>query len=86
MLLLTKKELKSHQDAKACYICGKRILKKLSKTINYRKVRDHCHYTGKYRGATHNICNLKFNVPNEIPVLFRNSSNYDYHFIIKELA
>ena len=59
MLPLTKEELKSHQDAKVCYICGKRILKKLSKSINYWKVRDHCHYTGKFRGAAHNICNLK---------------------------
>ena len=47
MLPLTKEELKSHQDAKLCYISGKRILKKLSKTINYWEVRDHCHYTGK---------------------------------------
>ena len=85
MLLLTKEELKSHQDAKVCYICGKRILKELSKSINYRKFRDHCHYTGKYRGATHSICNLKFNVPNEITVAFHNVSNYDY-FFIKELA
>ena len=65
---------------------GKRILKKLSKTINYWKVRDHCHCTGKYRGAALSIFNLKFNVPNEIPVVFHNGSNYDYHFIIKELA
>ena len=86
MLPLTKEELKSHQDAKVCYICGKSILKKLSKTINHWKVRDHCHYTGKYRGATHNICNLKFNVPNEIPVACHNGSNYDYHFVIKELS
>ena len=61
---LTKEGLKSHQDAKLCYICRKRIFKKLSKSINYRKVRDQCHYTGKYRGAAHNICNLKFNVSN----------------------
>ena len=86
MLPLTKEELKSHQDAKVCYICRKRILKKLSKSINYRKVREHCHYTGKFRRAAHGICNLKFNVPNEIPVAFHNGSNYDYHFIIKELA
>ena len=60
--------------------------KKLSKSINYQKVRDYCHYTGKYSGAGHSICNLKLNVPNEIPVVFDNGSNYDYHFIIKELA
>ena len=50
------------------------------------EVRDHCHYTGKYRGAAHNICNLKLNVPNEILVVFHNGSSYDYHFIIKELT
>ena len=61
----------------------KRILKKLSKRINYRNVRDHCHYAGKYRGSGHNTCNLKYNIPNEIPVVFHNGSNYDYYFIIK---
>ena len=67
-------------------IYGKVILKKLSKSIYYRKVRDRCHYAGKYRSAAHNICNLKFNVPNEIPVVLHNGSNYDYHFFIKELG
>ena len=51
-----------------------------------QKVRAHCHYKGKYRGAAHSICNLKFDVPSEIPVVFHNGSNYDYDFIIKELA
>ena len=37
--------------------CGKIIVKKLTKSKNYWKVRDHCHYTGKDRGATHSICN-----------------------------
>ena len=50
------------------------------------KKRDHCHYTEKYRGAAHSNCNSKFNVPNEVPVVFHNGSNYDYHFIIEELA
>ena len=51
-----------------------------------QKVRGHCHYTGTYRGAAHNICNLRYKVPKEIPVVFHNGSTYDYHFIIKELA
>ena len=55
LLQLTKEDLKSHQDAKVCYIWGKRILKKLSKSINYQKVRNHCHYTGKYNGIAHSI-------------------------------
>ena len=63
MLPSTKKELKSHQDAKVCYICGKRFLNKFANDENCQKVRDHCHFTGKYRGAAHSICNLKFNVP-----------------------
>ena len=52
---------------------------------NY-KVRDHCHYTSKYRGADNNICNLKYKVPKEIPIVFHNGSIYDYHFVIKELV
>ena len=51
-----------------------------------QKVKNHCHYTGKYRGAAHNICNLRYKVPKEIAVVFHNGSTYDYHFIIKELA
>ena len=85
MLLLTKEKLKSSQDAKVCYISGKRILKN-TKVKNYQKVGDHCHYTGKYRGAAHSVCNLKFNVPYKTTVVFPNGSNYDYYLIIKELA
>ena len=86
MLPFTKEEFISHQGTKVFYICGKRILKNPSKSINYRKVRDHCHYARKYRSATHSICNLKFNMSNQILVVFHNDSNYDYHFIIKGLA
>ena len=52
----------------------------------YHKVRDHCHYTGKYRGAAHNICSLRYKTLKEIPVVYHNGSTYDYRFIIKELA
>ena len=45
----------------------------------------HCHYSGKHGGAAHSICNLKCSVPKKIPISFHNGSNYDYHFIIKEL-
>ena len=41
---------------------------------------------GKYIGAAHNICNLRYVVPKEIPVVFHNGSTYDYHFIIKKLV
>ena len=76
MTPLTKEELKSHRDEKVCYICGKRFLKTFAKDKNYQKVRDHCHFTGKYRSAAHSICNLKFIMPNEIPAVFHSSSSY----------
>ena len=50
------------------------------------KVRDHCHYTGNYRGATHDFCNLRYKTPKETHVVIYKGSTYDYHFIIKELA
>ena len=86
MLPLTREELESHEDAKVCYICGIILFEKLFRDKNYRKVRDHSQYRGKNRDAEHSICNLKFNGPNEIPVVLLRGSNYGYHFIIKELS
>ena len=51
----------------------------------YHKVRDHCHYTGKYMGAAHDICNLIYRISKESPAVFHNGSTYDYHFIIEKL-
>ena len=64
----------------------KKTPREFAKDKNYRKVRDHCHFTVKYRGAAHSLRNLRFNVPNKIPIVFHDGSNYDCHFIIKELA
>ena len=83
MILLTTEEKIHYNKQKICYICKKEFNNNDKK--NY-KVRDHCHYTGKYRGATHNICNLRYKVPKEIPIVFHNGSTYDYQFIIKELV
>ena len=67
ILPLTNKELKSHEDDMSKYVIfAENISRKNFSEINYRKVGDHCHYTGKYRGAAHSICNLRFNLPNEI--------------------
>ena len=54
----------------------------------YYKVRDHCHYIGKYTGAAHDICNLRYktHTKKKIIVVFHNGSKYDYHFITKELG
>ena len=83
MIPLTKEEKIHYNEQEACYICEKEF--DTSNKKHY-KVRDHCHYTGKYRGAAHSICNLRYKIPKEIPVVFHNGSTYDYHFIIKELV
>ena len=61
------------------------VIKKMKFKL-YKKVRDDYHYTGKFRGAAHSICNLNYKVPQEIPVKIHNGSKYGYHFIIKELV
>ena len=78
MTPLTEEEEDNYNKENICYIC--------KKEFNNDKVRDHCHFTGKYRGAAHNTCNLRYKIPKNIPVIFHNGSTYDYHFIIKELA
>ena len=83
MIPLTKKEEENYNNQKVSYICKKEFDKSDKK---HHKVRDHCHYTGKYIGAAHNICNLRYKIPKKIPIVFHNGSTYDYHFIIKELV
>ena len=56
------------------------------KDKKYYKNRDLCHYIGEYTSAGHSLCNLEYSVPKKIRIVFRNGSNYDYHFIAKELA
>ena len=67
------------------YLLGK-IENKSMKDQKHRKVRDHYEYTRKYKGAAHSIRNLKYSVPKKISIAFHNGSNYDYHFMAKELA
>ena len=85
MIPLTKKEENNHNKQKVCHICRKEFNTDDSDK-KYHKVKDLCHYTGKYRGAAHDICNLRYKISKEIPVVFQNGSTYDYHFIIKNLA
>ena len=80
---LTDEEIVDYKEAKKCHLCGKPF--GIPQSVNDRKVRDHCHYTGKYRGAAHSRCNLAYKIPNFIPVIFHNL-NYDAHIFIKELA
>ena len=86
MKLLTKEQQESYKNPKIYYICQEKFENKCVKDRKHANVRDHCHYTEKYRGAIHSICNLKYNVPKKNLIVFHNGSNYDYHFIIKELV
>ena len=81
-------ELKQFNDATKCWICNEEFDDKVDEK-GYRKnekVKDHCHYTGRFRGAAHNSCNLKYKKPKFIPVVFHNLSGYDSHLFIKNLG
>ena len=68
-------------------IINKHFNKKLKMTEDEdkNKVLDHCHITGKYRGAAHSQCNLKLKIPSKIPIIFHNLEGYDGHLIFREL-
>ena len=89
MIQLTNEETKSYEEQNVCHICKKEFISDKNDKNSfklYHKVRDYCHYTGKFRVAAHSICNLKEKTPKEIPVVIHNGSTYDNHFIIKQLA
>ena len=77
-----------YANEKQCYICGKEFCNDKNSADYKRncKVRDHCHFTFNYGGAAHSICNLKYKVPKDIPVVFHNGSIYDNHLIIKQIS
>ena len=75
---ITPEEEEQFKQASKCWICGN--------LLNLQdRVRDHCHFTGQYRGAAHNKCNLQYSKPNNISVFFHNLTGYDSHLIIKNL-
>ena len=87
-MIFGEKERKQYVKGNICWIC-KEEFDDIPNENGYRKnrkVRDHCHFTGKYRGAAHNICNLKYRKPNFTPVVFHNLSGYDSHLFIKNLG
>ena len=68
-----------HESQDECYACGEKFD---DEDVNKRKVRHHCHYTGKYRGALHSKCNLRLNRTRTIPVFFHNLTGYDCHLFV----
>ena len=77
-MTFTKADEKRYKRATKCHICDGEL--------GDDRVRDHCHFTGRFRGAAHNGCNLNYKAPKFIPVIFHNLSGYDSHLFIKKLA
>ena len=74
---MTTQDEEIYNNSQICWICREEL--------NIDKVRDHCHITGKFRGAAHNQCNLKLKIPKKLPIIFNNLEGYDGHIIFKEL-
>ena len=77
-MIFTKENEKEFINASNCWICGEEM--------GNDRVRDHCHFTGKFRGAACNSCNLKLRRQNNISVFFHNLAGYDSHLFIKRLG
>ena len=87
MIQLTHEENNFYDEQEVYHICKEKFCphKNDKNYINKRKVKDHCHYTGKFRGAAQSKCNLNYKVPKEIPIIIHNAS-YDTHSIIDQLV
>ena len=77
-MIFTPENEKEFINALNCWICGE--------YLGNDRVRDHCHFTGKFRGAACNSCNLKLRRQNNISVFFHNLAGYDSHLFIKKLG
>ena len=74
-----KKNEHLFQQSNSCWICEKLI------DHDNEKVRDHCHVTGKFRGASHRGCNVNFRLAKKVLVIVHNLRSYDSHLIFCEL-
>lgn len=79
-IIFTDEQRQSHDACNLCNLC------KTNFTHDNYKVADHCHLSGKFRQSLCNVCNLKLQTPNFIPIFFHNLSNYDAHMIVTELG
>ena len=80
----TIEDMIDFREAKECWICGKNF--SFMDKYEEKVVRDHCHYTGKYRGAAQASCNLRLRRTKRIPVIFHNFTGYDNHLFVRSLG
>ena len=87
MIPLTHEENNFCNEQEICCICEKKFCmgKDDKNYINRKKVNDHCHYTEKFRGATHSKCNLHYKIQKEIPIIIHNAT-YDNLFYNKSIS
>ena len=78
-LIMSEAEDHLFQQSNSCWICKKLF------DNDEEKVRDHCHVTSKFRGATHWNCNMNFQLTKKVPVIIQNLRGYDSHLIFNEL-
>ena len=77
-LKMTIEDEDNYQNSQDCWIYNQKVIN------NKDKTRDHCHITGKYRGAVHKKCNLVWRIPRKLPIIFHNLEGYDGHLIFTE--
>ena len=70
-LIMSETEEEQFQSSNICWICEKLI------DGDDEKVREHCHMTGKLRGAAHWSCNINLQLTKKVPVTFHNLRRYD---------
>ena len=78
---MTREDWRTHNSATTCHVC--------EKPLEGDSVRDHCHITGKHRGAVHNACNLKLRLSPKtttIPVVFHKLRGYDSHLLMQAIS
>ena len=78
-MIISEKEEHLFRQSNSCWIYKKLI------DNDEKKVRDHCHVTGKCRGAAHWSCNINFQLTKNDPVIFRNLRGHDCHLVFNEL-
>ena len=77
-IIMTASDWRDFKTATHCFVCGEEFKE------GDKKVRDHCHFTGQYRGCAHDDCNLQFSMRYyKVPVFLHNLKNYDAHLIIQ---